>query len=271
MPNYHDDDDEDRPRRRRRHDEEDDDDRPRRRREGDDYDDRPRKKSSSGLLIPGLVLGGLVVFGLVFVALLWGVQRVRVSAARIQESNNLKQISLANYSYADAHKGEFPPSQEGLSWRVHLLPYIEQQALYRQFDMAEPWDGPTNKRFATVGVKTYQSPDKSEPGETHYRVFVGPNTLYPQSRSPYTLRDVPDGTSVTFFAVQASEAVPWTQPKELQYTRGGPLPQLGVPHRDGFLVSFVDGSVRSVSSKASPEVIRAGIDPADGAGFLLSE
>jgi hypothetical protein len=81
--------------------------------------------------------------------------------------------------------------------------------------------------------------------------------------------NIPDGTSNTFFAVEARDTVPWPQPKELQYDANGPLPQLGFPHRNGFLVIMLDGSVRFVSDRASPDAIRAGIDPNDRKPLML--
>ncbi len=105
-----------------------------------------------GLAITGIVTGALsflclpVMIGL----LLPAVQRVREAAARIQDANNLKQISLAMHDYNFAN-GSFPPAATSatpresryLSRRVAILPYIEQERpLCNQFKMDEPWDGP---------------------------------------------------------------------------------------------------------------------------------
>ncbi len=178
-----------------------------------------------------------MVFGLGCLSRCFGAcSEYGVLRARIQESNNPNKLA-ADTPYADAHKGEFPPSQEGLEL---ACPFARcrtsnNSCCTGSSTWQKPWDGPTNKRFATVGVKRI-SPRTSPSRVRHITECLSGRThSHPQSRSPYTLRDVPDGTSVTFFAVQAGEAVPWTQPKELRYTRGGPLPQ---PRRTASRMDF---------------------------------
>ena len=258
-------------------DRDDDDDRPRRRRRDDDFDDRPRRrrdepKSSSGLPIVLVVLGVCALCGVVLggagLLLFPAIQRVREAAARTHDSNNMKRISLAMNNYHDSNN-HLPPAQENLSWRVHLLPYMEQSNVYRQFDLNQPWDSPANKRLASQRIPELVSVADAGTNETRYRVFVGPGTLYEPGKRPLSFREVRDGISTTIFAVEASETVPWPQPKELEYDRNGPLPALGVPNRrpQGFIVAMLDGSVRFVTPDVSPEVIRGGIEPNDGRFF----
>src|SRR5207247_354291 len=77
-------------------------------------------------------------------------QRIREVAARIQCANNLKQIGLACHAYHDANQGlppgytaaaSFPSTSPGWGWAVYLLPYIEQENLYRQLDFRQPLEG----------------------------------------------------------------------------------------------------------------------------------
>jgi hypothetical protein len=286
----------------------DDDDRPRRRRDDDDFDDRPRRrgreKPSNGLATAGLILGllsfcagwlagipglicsgmalskptgrGMAIAGLVLSVLgsvaqigllLFAVSRVREAASRQSDMNNLKQLSLGMHNYHDVNQ-RLPQADGQLSWRFHLLPYIEQNRMYQAMNPDEPWDGPTNKQFANTAVRQFVS--RSDPEgtvETRYRVFTGPNTLFPPDRKPLKLTEITDGTSNTIMMVEAREMVPWPQPKELPYNRDVPLPALGFAHRNGFIVATADGAVRFVSDKVSPDVIRAGIDPNDGKFF----
>ena len=304
MPRSDDEDDYDRPRRRRDRDDYDD---PRR----DEYDDRPRGPQGNGLATAGLILGvlsfctagltgipgvicsaiglgkpvgrGKAMAGLVLSLVgtlvgigLWGwllfegMRSVREAAARVKDGNNLKQIGLGAHNYHD-FIGTLPPADGGLSWRVHILPYIEQENLYRQFNLNQPWDSATNKPLAGRQIPTYLAVEDMQKGsaDTRYRVFVGPDTLYDPDKKIQRLVDVTDGTSNTFFAVEAADTVPWSQPKELRYDRGAPLPPLGVPSRNVFQVVFLDASVRAVSKNVSPDMIRNGIEPTNGKGFKI--
>src|SRR5262249_54155708 len=83
------------------------------------------------------------------------VQKVRMAAGNAQGQNNLKQIALAMHNYNDAYNGKLPAhaiySKDGkkplLSWRVAILPFIEQDNLYQQFHLDEPWDSEHNKKL----------------------------------------------------------------------------------------------------------------------------
>src|SRR5262249_45420350 len=95
--------------------------------------------------------------------------------------NNLKEIGLALHNYHDAN-GKFPtnvnePKGEPLlSWRVHLLPYLEEDNLYRQFKMDEAWDGPNNKALVEKMPKVYMAPERAHAkGKTFYQGFVRPD------------------------------------------------------------------------------------------------
>ena len=77
--------------------------------------------------------------------------RVQDARNRTNSTNNLKQIALALHNYADANRGKLPgdvldkTGKPLLSWRVLLLPYLEQNDLYKQFKLDEPWDSKNNR------------------------------------------------------------------------------------------------------------------------------
>ncbi|MCA9015791.1 MAG: DUF1559 domain-containing protein, partial [Planctomycetaceae bacterium] len=80
------------------------------------------------------------------------VMQAREAASRAHSLNNIKQIVLALYGYHDKYK-HFPPAvligpdgKTPYSWRVALLPFLEQQALYDEYDRNEPWDSEHNKK-----------------------------------------------------------------------------------------------------------------------------
>jgi RNA polymerase sigma factor (sigma-70 family) len=198
--------------------------------------------------------------------LLEELQKVREAAARTRSVNNLKQIGLAMHNYHDTY-GHFPPAaicdKNGkplLSWRVALLPYIEQNNLYQQFKLDEPWDSEHNKALAEIIVKTYVHPGQTEEkmGLSHYRLFHGKEAMF-DLRKGRRLRDITDGTSNTIMVVEAAEGVPWTKPDDFAYDAKKPLPKFGAFSKGGFNALMGDGSVKFVSSKASAKALRVAI------------
>jgi prepilin-type processing-associated H-X9-DG protein len=190
-------------------------------------------------------------------------QRTRESAARIQSANNLKQIGVAMHSYLDS-TGSFPAhavfDKDGkplLSWRVLLLPYVEQDALYKEFKLNEPWDSPHNKKLLEKMPKLYADPlmKADKPYTTFYQGFVGAGAFF-EGKKGIGIRDITDGTSNTLMIVQAGSAVPWTKPEDLPFKPGAQLPKLGGT-ANGFNALFADGSVRFFSKSTSEKTLRA--------------
>jgi RNA polymerase sigma factor (sigma-70 family) len=107
---------------------------------------------------------------------------LKLAARRSRSQNNLKQIGVALHSYQDVY-GHFPApaiydprtGKPLLSWRVAILPYIEQDNLYRQFHLDEPWDGPHNKKLLAALPSTYApvGADYKETDRTYYQAIVG--------------------------------------------------------------------------------------------------
>jgi hypothetical protein len=259
MPS-HDDDDDDSPRSRGREMDDEGDDRPRkrRRRRANDDDDweRPRKEKSGGgtTVIIIVVVVGVVVLGcggLGVLLLIPAISKVREAAARTQETNNLKVVGMGMLNHADANGGKFPDPDGNLSWRVELLPYIEQQNVYKSADLNQAWNAGRNQNLANILIPTYRSPlDDKEETKTHYRVFTGTGTAFdPDVRRRGLPAGIRDGTSNTILAVDTAEMVPWPQPKEIPFSPNGSLPELGHPNRSQGLILFCDGSVRSFDKK----------------------
>jgi hypothetical protein len=197
-----------------------------------------------------------------------------------QSRNNLKLILQAVHNFNDTYK-QLPPAaicdkktgKPLLSWRVAILPFIEQKNLYEQFKLDEPWDSPNNKKLAEMVVPIYALPGAkdSEASRTHYRVFVGPphtpNTpawvTVPNPNMPFgaqgigPLIRIHDGTANTLGLVEAAEAVPWTKPDELVYDAKTPLPKLGALSSDGFNAAMMDGVVVFITHRIDEPSLRA--------------
>src|SRR5207248_2297468 len=139
-----------------------------------------------------------------------------------------------------------------LSWRVAILPYIEQQPLYNKFKLDEPWDSPHNKALIKEMPATYLCPSRrqAEPFTTAYRAFVGPGAMFEKGQA-IGIQHITDGTSNTILVVESKEAVPWTKPDaELAFDPAADpsLCGAGSPHPGGFNVLFGDGSVRFIKA-----------------------
>jgi Protein of unknown function (DUF1559) len=227
----------------------------------------------NGPKLPFWVIGVAIVS--VFCLLLMP-QSTNCSGARAaQARNNLKQIGLALDNYHHDH-GRFPPSvvysPDGralYSWRVVILPYLEQKDLYDKFDLNEVWDSPHNRELLARRPAVYDPVGiAADPTLTYSQVFNGEGTAF-ESREGTTLGDFPDGPERTVLVVEAAEPVPWTQPIDLPYTAGAPLPPLGGIFRgrsrlfdygsvDGCNAVFADASVRFIPrGKLTAPAVRA--------------
>jgi hypothetical protein len=197
--------------------------------------------------------------------------QMKQAAARAQSTNNLKLLLLAMHNYHDTYK-QLPAhaiySKDGrplLSWRVAILPFIEQKQLYDRFRLDEPWDSPHNKQLLSQMPPVYAPVQGGgPPGHTHYQVFTGPNTPFNGTTRVRLHADFPDGTSNTFLIVEANSTVPWTQPADLAVAPGQPLPPLGGLWRGRFLAGMADASVRFGGRRIPLDVLRSLIDPRDG-------
>ena len=195
------------------------------------------------------------------------VQKTRDAAGRVQSMNNLKQMSLATINMADSNQGALPAAaiyfKEGeplLSWRMAILPYIEQEDLYKQFHLDEPWDSQHNKKLLAKMPKLYMSPN-GESGETmtHYRVLHGPGAAFEGKEGVKYPASFTDGTSNTIQIVEAQDAVPWTKPDELPFDPKKDVPPLGIKGNTYFLVALADGSVRTIQKTMSTKTLKAAI------------
>jgi hypothetical protein len=200
---------------------------------------------------------------------------VQEAARRAQSASALRQLALALHNYHDT-KGHFPPyalpGKDGrplLSWRVALLPFLEQGPLYRKFRLDEPWDSPHNKGLLPFMPRQLEAPGlpTDEPGRTFYQVFVGPGAGFERD-PPHTVRlgQIGGGTSSTLMIAEAGEPVPWTKPEDLFFEADQPLPRLGGVFADGFYAATFDARVHFLGRKVYGDepALRALIGVADG-------
>jgi len=204
--------------------------------------------------------------GPIMVALLLpAVQAAREAARRSQSSNNLKQIGLALHNYADAHKS-FPPAyttdkngKPCLSWRVLILPYIEEENLYKQFHLDEPWDSEHNKPLAAKIPRVYVSPNYAgPPGRTNYLGIGGERGVF-GGKEGVSFRKITDGTANTIIVVEANNAsaVEWTKPDPFVPDATNPTKGLTGLRPGGFNALMGDASARFIADRIDPQVLKA--------------
>ncbi len=191
---------------------------------------------------------------------------------RTAAMNNLKQIGLAMHNYHDTFN-RFPDAatkdargKSLLSWRVQLLPYLDQAALYDRFRHDEPWDSQHNLALLEQMPEVFRAPGIDlEPGMTPYVVIRQQGALYDEDGIGVRLAAITDGTSNTIMAVEANgiSAVPWTRPDDLVPDMEF-LSQLAGLRGDGFLVVMADGAVRWIPSGTDMTTIEAMITRAGG-------
>jgi hypothetical protein len=237
-----------------------------------------------GLAIAGIAIAaasvviwaiGGVGFGLFFVA----GTKSREAAKRIESHKNLHQIGIALHNYHDTF-GTFPSDGETgptnqknkLSWRVHILPFIEQDPLYRQFKLDEPWDGPNNIKLLPQMPKFYRDPRFPDPGPglTYYRSFAGPNAiLNTPGGSNLTAITNANGSSNTIMVVEAGDPGEWTKPDDLSLEPGKPFPAFGGPKRIPFAALFGDGHVQTLPQSVNQQTMRMMVDWTNTQSFKL--
>jgi beta-lactamase regulating signal transducer with metallopeptidase domain len=195
------------------------------------------------------------------------IQKSRDAARRAQSMNNLRQLALAMHNYHGAHN-HLPPAvvmgpdgKTPHSWRIELLPYIEQEPLYQQYKMDEPWDSEANKKVLAQMPLIFHSVSEEPPStNTDFFVLTGKGTMF-AGKEGVKLEEITGGTSNTIMIVEAKRDIPWTKPEDIDYDSSKPLPRFGGHFAGGFLAAFADGSVRIVSEGVGQAALRALIGP----------
>jgi hypothetical protein len=204
-----------------------------------------------------------------------------------ERSNALKQIGLALHSYHDTYNffpGTAYYSAQGkplLSWRVAILPYIEEANLYNQFKLDEPWDSAHNIKLLEKMPKTFAPPPgvKAEPGHTFIQAFSGDQCIFDPDRDRKQERactgirifEITDGTSNTAMIGESGKAVPWTKPEDIPCTAQA-VPPLGcIPGSDRCLVLMGDGSVHTITTRPPLAAFRNMVGRNDGNVFDIED
>jgi hypothetical protein len=227
----------------------------------------PRTSGWVRLAIAGTAAGIVGVLFLLYVV----IENAREAAARSRCV--ISQITLTMHSYNDTH-GHLPPAalrdKDGrplLSWRVLILPFIEEGALYDQFRLDEPWDSAHNIRLLERMPRTYAAAWTKEVKVPAYHtvmhVFVGKGAAFEERVQTKMPTDFPDGLSNTILIVEGGDPVPWTKPEDIPFDAAHPVHVRGL-FKNYFRVGMGDGSMRLVRHDLSETTLRAAITRSGG-------
>lgn len=215
---------------------------------------------------------GLIAFMLlVIVSLMIPSTGSRPVTPRSNCHNNLRQIAVALHCYHDTY-GSFPPAyiadKNGRpmhSWRVLILPFMEQQQVYDLYRFDEPWDGPNNRRLHGHGLPYIRCPAEVARGqrdpmtETSYVVVVGSKTAFPGDKC-VALGDIADDHENTILVVEvAGSGIHWMEPRDLHVTQMArainPAKGQGISsrHKLGAHAILADGSVQYLDAVQTTE------------------
>jgi hypothetical protein len=222
------------------------------------------------------------------------------SASSLNDGDKLRLVSLGMHQMHDQHRhlpawGNFnAENQPLLSWRVHLLPYLEDgqhQALYDQFHLDEPWDSPHNKPLADQMPAVYQTRGTPR-GQTRFRAPVidqpgvaldkrrtdqdtlfelGPTIEVGENHHLETVKglrldDARDGTATVILLVYApsSEATPWTKPEPLLIDPNNPAAAWSSGGEKKIMVAMSNGQLQNLNASASAATLKHLLMRSDG-------
>jgi hypothetical protein len=200
------------------------------------------------------------------------------------EGGRMSRIALAMLNYESVFRvlppgrgksqEEIPLESLGLSWRVHILPYLGYENLFKQFRLKEAWDSPHNRQLIPYMPDVYRGlHDSTDTYTTRIMGFSGKETLFPEPGRSLKYQEIKDGLSNTILFFQAPDAiqVPWTKPEDFSLD-SEPLSQLErLRSRTGIKVGFCDGAILTILPECESETLYSLATPRGGEVTKVSD
>ncbi len=155
-----------------------------------------------------------------------------------------------------------PDGRPWHSWRVLILPFIEQDDLYKAYSFSEPWDGPNNRKLANQMPRIFAFAGTRQPGNStaNYLAVVGVETMWPGATTVATA-DITDASSQTILLVESQDTnIHWMEPRDLSFAdmdfRINSPGSINSPYLDPAVV-MLDCSVQKLHPGIQPDTLRA--------------
>ena len=224
-----------------------------------------------------LPLGCLAILSILTalaVPLLLAFSDAREAACQSGCRGNFGPLHLAFVNYHQVYSS-FPPAYivdaDGKpmhSWRVLILPFIDETAVYEEYDFGESWNGPHNSKLShRINKHIFRCPSSPHGDEspfTDYVVVVGPDTIFP-GNLPTSLSDLHDGPENTILLAEvANSNIHWMEPRDLNadtmsfVVNDAIRPSISSHHTAGPAVVFLDyGSAYRIDASLRSDTLKA--------------
>jgi type II secretory pathway pseudopilin PulG len=224
---------------------------------------------TAGLTLGIAIFSALMLFG--FWPTFKGLKARRDAIACM---SNLQRIARALNAYASDH-GTYPTpvvtdaaGKPLYSWRVLLLPYLDEQNLYANFKLNEAWDSPANAALLAQCPDVYISPGSGRNNSlSNYVLITGPGTVFPKT-GPLKPAQISDGLDRTLLVVETDNLVnDWSKPFDIDISKmnariGATGPDtIGGTHAEGAAAVFADGEPAWLSIDLPSAIVDASITP----------
>ena len=214
---------------------------------------------------------GLLVLAMLVALLLPGIGASPEASRRLHCIHNLRTIGVALHNYHDQN-GCFPPPYVAdakgkplYSWRVLLLPYMEQTPLYEQWHLDEPWDSLHNRPLAEQHLEVFRCPSVKSGSQpmTSYLAVIGPGMAWAHGAC-LTFEDFTDDKNATIMVVEVRDSqIHWAEPVDLDRAamslkiNDESRPSISSRHPNLAIVLFVDGSAMTLPASLPEDDVAA--------------